>query len=183
MNIASGNDFILRTFQYGDEASLALAANDERVAANLRDVFPNPYTLDNAKEWVNFQVKTNGQQLTSFAIIVNDKVAGGIAIVPQDDVAQISAEIGYWLGVDYWGRGIATEAVGLMATYAFEHFPTIHRLFAKVYSRNVASMRVLEKVGFVLEGIHRESVQKNDVILDEHHYALLKRNFSWRANT
>ncbi|MHC4856890.1 MAG: GNAT family N-acetyltransferase, partial [Planctomycetota bacterium] len=78
-----------------------------------------------------------------------------------------SAEIGYWIAEDHWGRGIGTEAVTKMTVYVFSEMKTV-KLSAPVYSPNKASMRVLEKCGYTLEAIHRKAIFKNDEFLDEH---------------
>ena len=175
--ILKGNKLTLRPYRYGDEESLSIAANNIKIYNNVRDLFPHPYTLTHAKEWVHFQISTDSQQGTSFAIDVEGKVAGSIAIVPQTDILRINAEIGYWLGEDYWGKGIISEAVGLMVGYTFANFAEINRIFAGVLAHNVASMRVLEKNGFQLEAILKEAAIKNDIIEDDYLYALLRKEF------
>jgi RimJ/RimL family protein N-acetyltransferase len=84
-----------------------------------------------------------------------------------------SAEIGYWLGEPFWGRGIITKALAAMTKYAFSNFDLI-RLYAYVFETNPASMRVLEKAGYKLEGRLRKSVIKDGQILDQMVYAMLK---------
>ncbi len=167
----------LRRWNLNDADELVLLANNYNIAKFLTDVFPHPYTLTHAKEWVHFQISTDSQQGTSFAIDVEGKVAGSIAIVPQTDILRINAEIGYWLSEDYWGKGIVSEAVGLMVGYTFANFTEINRIFAGVLAHNVASMRVLEKNGFRLEAILKEAAIKNDIIEDDYLYALLRKEF------
>ncbi len=173
--ILKGNKLTLRPYRYGDEESLSVAANNIKVFNNVRDLFPHPYTLARAKEWVHFQISTDSQQGTSFAIDVAGKVVGSIAIVPQTDILRVNAEIGYWLGEDYWGKGIITEAVRIMVGYTFAEFAEINRIFAGVLAHNVASMRVLEKNGFRLEAILKEAAIKNSIIEDDYLYALLRK--------
>jgi RimJ/RimL family protein N-acetyltransferase len=82
----------------------------------------------------------------------------------------VSAEIGYWLGEPYWGRGIMTEALTAVTLYAIERHQ-LTRLFALPFAGNVASCRVLEKSGYTLEGRLRRSAIKSGVILDQLQYA------------
>ena len=137
----------------------------------LRDSFPFPYTENDAKKWIALHLHKS--PATSFAITINGKMAGAIGIHQKEDVYRKSMELGYWLGEPYWGQGIAVRAVQEISAYAFRTFD-INRLFASVFAGNEPSMRVLQKAGFTLEGIHRNAVIKNGQMLDEHVYALLK---------
>src|SRR5688500_13940703 len=103
---------LLRPWRTGDEESLVRHANNRNVWRNLRDAFPHPYTLADARQYIERQVSES--KSLGFAIEVHGEAAGGIALHPQQDVARRSAEIGYWLGETHWGRGIMTEAVQTM---------------------------------------------------------------------
>lgn len=166
-----GNDFIIRGWQKGDEVSLQKNANNPKVSACLMDRFPSPYTIEAAINWVDSLIDQD--PLINFAITINNEVIGGIGIEPRQDVYRKTAIIGYWLSEELWGKGIMTEAVKLVTEYAFAHLDFI-RLQASVYSKNPASMRVLEKAGYVKEGIMRNAVIKGGEILDEHMYAILR---------
>ncbi|MFN8348542.1 MAG: GNAT family protein [Spirosomataceae bacterium] len=159
--------FHLRPYRDGDETSLAKNADNYRIWRNVRDIFPHPYTLENARQWID--ICKSETKPTVFAIDIDGEVAGGIGIVLQKDIFRKNAEIGYWLGEPYWGKGIATEAVKEMTEYAFCHF-NIHRLYAGVFEYNPASMQVLKKAGFHFEAILRKSVYKEDSLWDEHIY-------------
>ena len=137
----------------------------------MRDRFPHPYTRTDADWWIA-HVRTQWPP-TNFAIVVDGEAAGGIGFIPQEDVSRRSAEIGYWLGEAYWGRGIATDAVRAVTTHIFATFD-ICRIYATVFESNPASARVLEKAGFVYEGRMRQAVTKNGHRLDALMYALLK---------
>lgn len=159
--------FYLRPYRDGDEASLAKNANNYQIWRNVRDIFPNPYTLQDAHQWIGL---CKGEtKPTVFAIDVDGEVIGGIGIVLQKDVFRKNAEIGYWLAEPFWGKGIATEAVQEMTQYAFKYFD-IHRLYAGVFEYNPASMRVLEKAGFHFETILYQSVFKEGKLWNEHIY-------------
>ena len=99
----------LRPWKEGDEESLVRHANNRAIWRNLRDLFPHPYTLADARHWI--QIANPSLKTTNFAIVVDGAAVGGIGLVLKDDVFRRSAEIGYWLGEEYWGRGIVSEAV------------------------------------------------------------------------
>ena len=107
-----------------------------------------------------------------FAIIYKEELCGSIGIFPMQDVYRKSAEIGYWIGEEYWGKGIAARAVEKIVQYGFENFDIV-KIFAGIFSNNRASERVLEKNGFIKEAVLKKAVFKNDEFLDEHRYALL----------
>lgn len=161
----------VREFRPADAASLARHANDRDVWINLRDRFPFPYERTDAEVYIRAVRSFHPQ--TSFALEVDGKAIGGIGIEIRPDVYRRSAEIGYWLGRPYWGRGIATEAVQEISKWAFERFD-LCRLFAEVFAWNPASMRVLEKAGYRREGCLRQSVTKDGRTIDAYLYALVR---------
>lgn len=161
----------LRPWRAGDEASLVRHANNYRVWRNLRNRFPHPYTLHDARLWV--QAASTAEPQTNFAIVVDAQAVGGIGILLQEDVHRHSAEIGYWLGEEYWGRGIVTEAAVAVTEWAFAQFD-LRRIYACVYEWNPASMRVLEKAGYECEGRLRKSVTKDGETIDELIYAIVR---------
>lgn len=166
-----GTGFIIRGWKAGDEVSLQKHADNPKVSLCLMDSFPCPYTMEAAVYWVNNLIDQD--PLVNFAIAIDDKVVGGIGMEPRQDVYRKTAILGYWLSEELWGKGIMPEAVKLVTQYAFEHLDFI-RLQASIYSKNPASMRVLEKAGFVKEGIMRNAVIKHGEVMDEHLYAILK---------
>jgi RimJ/RimL family protein N-acetyltransferase len=161
----------LRPWRPGDEPSLVRYANNRNVWINLRDRFPHPYTATDAEAWID----TAGVEspLANFAIVVNGEAVGGIGLTMGTDIFRRSAEIGYWLGEPLWGRGIASEAARAVTEYAFEYFD-LCRLEAGVFEWNPASMRVLEKVGYVREGRARLGVTKDGRTGDRLQYALIR---------
>jgi [ribosomal protein S5]-alanine N-acetyltransferase len=161
----------LRSWRSGDEDSLVRHADDRDVWINLRDRFPHPYTRDDARAWLRLVAESTPE--TNFAVAVAGEAVGGIGITLQDDVSRRSAEIGYWLGRAYWGRGIATAAVRALTDWAFAHFD-LCRLYAGVFEWNPASARVLEKAGYVLEGRLRRSVTKDGRTIDQLLHALVR---------
>jgi [ribosomal protein S5]-alanine N-acetyltransferase len=140
---------VLRPWREGDESSLVRHANNPNVARNLRDVFPQPYTFSDAERWIA-AAKTLVPG-TNFAIEVEGEAAGSIDIRLHESTPQ-AAEIGFWLGEQFWGRGIMSEAVPAFTRHVFQNFP-VHELHACVFSWNEASRRVLQKAGFRNSGL------------------------------
>jgi RimJ/RimL family protein N-acetyltransferase len=162
----------LRSWRAEDAPAVAALANDRRIARNLRDAFPHPYGLDDARA---FLAAAAARVPDSFlAIEVSGEVAGGIGYTLHSDVERVGAEVGYWLGVDFWGRGIATSALRAVSRHAFDAHPALQRLYAVPFSWNPASARVLEKVGYRKEGTLRRSAIKEGQVLDQWMYALLR---------
>jgi RimJ/RimL family protein N-acetyltransferase len=168
-----GSSCIVRPYRSADAASLAAAANDRRIWLQLRDLFPHPYGLSNAEAYIARVGVVDPAR--SQAIVVDGRAVGGVGLEPMTDVNRRSAEIGYWLGVDYWGRGIATEAVTLVTAWAFGAHGLL-RIFAQPFAENRGSRRVLEKAGYVLEGTMRRSAVKDDVVRDQCVYARLSES-------
>jgi ribosomal-protein-alanine N-acetyltransferase len=162
---------VLRAWKPGDEPSLVRHANSRTIWRNLRDAFPHPYTLVDAKRWIETANPTTA--ITNFAIIVDGAAVGAIGLVLREDVFRRSAEIGYWLGEEFWGRGIVTEAVCAVTDYAFETFD-LCRVYAGVFEWNPASMRVLEKAGYEFECRMKKSVTKDGETIDEFIYAVVR---------
>lgn len=156
--------FRIRSFRAEDAASIARHANNPKIAAQVRDRFPHPYTLENAHEYLR---NLNRDPETAFAIAdaEHDQVIGGIALFPGTDIERVSSEIGYWLSEQYWGKGIATQAVIALTDFAFASFG-FTRLFALPFAQNAASCRVLEKAGYTRDALLRRAVIKHGVIHD-----------------
>lgn len=160
----------VRSWHVRDVASLVANANDRDIWLNLRDRFPHPYTIRDGASFI--KVARDLRPETFFAIAVDDNAVGGIGFVLQHDVERVSAEIGYWLGRPYWGRGIASEALVALTRHAIDAHG-LTRVFALPFAHNVASCRVLEKSGYVLEGRLRRSAIKNGQIIDQLQYAFV----------
>ncbi len=162
---------MLRYWRRGDEASLVRHANNYDIWRNLRDRFPHPYTHEDAREWIDHTL--NEDPPVNLAITVNHEAIGGIGIIPGSDIHHRSAEIGYWLGEEFWGRGIATEAVKAASQWAVDNYD-LNRLWAGVFEHNAASARVLVKAGYQFEARLRQAVTKESRALDELIYALVR---------
>ena len=158
----------IRDYRPCDAESLAKHANNRKVWLGLRDAFPHPYTIEDAKNFLQGSVA--GLPRINFCIEINGTAVGGIGLRPGEDVHRHTAEFGYWLAEEFWGRGIMSEVVPAFADYCFKEF-SLNRLFAMPHSSNPASARVLEKAGFVLEGRLRKNVVKDGKVLDSLLYA------------
>lgn len=167
-------DIIIRSWQKGDEEDLAHQANNKKIFDNVRDLFPHPYTIEEAKKWILFNSKLRPSQ--NKAIVVDGRVAGSIGMMRMEDIYRKNAEVGYFLGEVYWGKGIMTIALRQFVDYIFHTFDII-RISAPVIEHNRASQRVLEKVGFRKEAYHIKSIFKNGEYLNELVYALLREDF------
>lgn len=161
----------VRSWRAGDEPSLARHADNEQLWRNVRDHFPHPYTLADAQAWV--AAASGAVPETQFAIEVDGEAAGGVGLFLQEDVARYSAELGYWLGEGYWGRGLMTAVVRGFTEHAFRMFE-LCRIYAIVFEWNPASRRVLEKAGYTLEGRLRRAAVKEGRVLDQFLYAVVR---------
>jgi RimJ/RimL family protein N-acetyltransferase len=161
----------VRSWRPGDAAALAEHANNRTVWLNLRDRFPHPYTRHDARAFLASVVGARPE--THFAIETDGAAVGGIGFRIQTDVERIGAELGYWLGEAYWGRGIATAAVRAVTEHAMRAHGLV-RVFALPFAHNRASARVLEKAGFTLEGIMRSSAVKDGRVVDQLLYARIR---------
>jgi [ribosomal protein S5]-alanine N-acetyltransferase len=164
-------DCVIREYEAADADALVRYANERRIWLNLRDRFPHPYTAVSAARWLE-QVALE-QPTVSFAIATPKELIGGIGVVLGIDVFRETAEIGYWLGVPFWNRGIATRAVRVFTAWSFERYG-LRRIYAGVFETNFASARVLEKCGYVCEGRLRKSIIKDGRVLDELLYAIVR---------
>lgn len=161
----------VRSWRVSDLEPLVRYANNRTIWLNLRDRFPHPYTKSDGQRFIRTMRQADPE--TAFAIAVDGEAAGGIGFMLQHDVDRASAEIGYWLGEPFWGRGIATEALVAVTGHAIEAHG-LTRVFAVPFAHNTASCRVLEKAGYALEGRLRRSAIKDGRILDQLQYAFIK---------
>lgn len=162
---------VLRPWDTRDIDVLPEIANDRRIWRNVRDMFPQPYERSHAESWV--ALCQGGAMPHSFAIEFEGRAAGGIGLHPFEDVHRKSAELGYWLGTAYWGRGLATEAVQAITKHGFEDLG-LERIQAGVYDWNEASSRVLVKAGFDFEGRMRRHAFKDGQFVDVLLYARVR---------
>lgn len=162
---------IVRPFASQDAASLARHADNRKVWLNLRDRMPHPYRRADAETFIAAALAAH--PVTSFAIEVEGEAAGCIGFTLHGDIERCAAEVGYWLGEAYWGRGILTAVLRATSPWALEAY-SLTRLFALPFADNAASCRVLEKAGYQLEGTMRASAIKDGQIKDQGLYALVR---------
>ncbi len=160
----------LRELRPADAPSLQRHADDEAVWRNLFDGFPHPYTLAHAEAWCS-----GGSREPMFGhvwgIEVDGEVIGCIAVVPQAGWLRCNAEVGYWIGRAFWGRGIASEALSLVTAWAFDSLPELTRLYAPIFARNEASQAVARRCGYVKEADMPMSAIKAGEVIDRVQYA------------
>ena len=141
-------------------------ANNANIARYLRDRFPHPYSTDDALRFFDYAEQTRDECIA--CIEVNGEAAGAIGVQLRTDIERCSAELGYWLGEPFWGRGIMSAAIRCFTSWAMPRFD-LTRIYAEVFTDNEGSTRVLEKCGFVKVGLLRKAAVKNGV----HHDYLL----------
>ena len=155
----------IRSWRPSDLDSLVRHADNRKIWINLRDRFPHPYTRRDGRNFIRAMRETDPE--TAFAVVVDEAAVGGVGFVLHQD-----AEIGYWLGEAYWGRGITTEALIALTRYAIDTHG-LTRVFAVPFAHNAASCRVLEKAGYLLEGRLHNSAIKDGRIIDQLQYAFI----------
>ena len=163
----------IRKWELSDAKDLAAALSNKKVQDNLRDGLPYPYTEQDGKEFISAMLSADENETFAFAITVNNMVIGSIGIFRQGNIHRQTAELGYYIAEEYWGKGIMTEAVKQICEDVFANSDII-RIYAEPFAYNVASCRVLEKVGFQYEGTLRSNAVKNSKVIDMKMYSLLK---------
>ncbi|MDD7804131.1 MAG: GNAT family protein [Endozoicomonas sp. (ex Botrylloides leachii)] len=171
MRFELGDNYCLRSFLYGDAILLVKHGNNENIAKYLRDSFPHPYTIEHARAWVKY-VKEHEAD-TRFAVTYRDEAIGEIGFVRQPDIHRFSAEIGYWLSEEHWGKGIMSKAVSAISQYAFEQHGMV-RLFADVVEYNKGSRKLLAKCGYQLEGVLPKHIYKSGQFYNQYIYGLVR---------
>lgn len=163
----------IRRWELSDARDLATALSNKKIQDNLRDGLPYPYTEQDGKEFISAMLAANENDTFAFAITVNGKVIGSIGAFRQTNIHNKTAELGYYIAEEYWGKGIMTEAVKQLCDYVFSHTDII-RIYVEPFAYNIGSCRVLEKAGFQYEGTLRSNALKNGNVLDMKMYSKLK---------
>ncbi|RPA69751.1 N-acetyltransferase [Cyclobacteriaceae bacterium YHN15] len=172
MKIEGKKNVSLISWNDGHFHQLYPLANNPNIAKNLRDSFPFPYTIHDARHWIEHNIKFNPPQ--NFAIEYEGKLAGAIGCEIGKDELRTNMEVGFWIGQPFWGKGIASEALVLYTEYALDKFPEVKRIYSQVFETNIASMKVLENAGFEPEAILRHAYIKNGRIGDLFQYVILR---------
>ncbi len=163
--------FTLRPYRKSDLESMVKHINDKAIAGYTLTI-PYPYTMKDARNWwerYKKMMRKRGRNRIACAIVIDGQVVGSIGISRHDH----KAEIGYWLGRAYWGRGLMTAVVKEVTKYGFNTMG-LRRIYACTFPENKASMRVLEKAGYKFEGILRKNVKKGDKLIDEYLFARVR---------
>ncbi len=163
----------IREWRLTDAVNLAELLNNKNILDNLRDGLPYPYTVKDAEEFITAMLSADRDKTFAFAITEGDQVVGSIGVFRCENIHFRTAEMGYYIGEAYWGKGIGTSAVEQACKYIFQHTDII-RIFAEPFAYNIASCRVLEKAGFQFEGVLRSNAIKNGQILDMKMYSRIK---------
>lgn len=172
MKLQGKENICLVSWHEGHFHSLYPIANNLKISKNLRDSFPSPYTIHDARHWIEHNQKFNPPQ--NFAIEYDGKLAGSVGCELGKDELRTNMEIGFWVAEAYWGKGIATEAVQLFTEYALAKFPEVKRIFAQVYDFNVPCMKVLENSGYEPEAILKHAYIKEGQIGDLFQYVIIR---------
>ena len=163
----------IRRWELSDARDLATALSNKKIQDNLGDGLPYPYTEQDGKEFISAMLAANENDTFAFAITVNGKVIGSIGAFRQGNIHRQTAELGYYIAEEYWGKGIMTEAVKQLCDYVFSNTDII-RIYAEPFAYNIGSCRVLEKAGFQYEGTLRSNALKNGNVFDMKMYSKLK---------
>lgn len=163
----------IRNWELSDARDLAVAISNTKIQDNLRDGLPYPYSELDAAEFISAMLAADKSSTFAFAITVDGRAIGSIGVFRQGNIHRQTAELGYYIAEEYWGKGIATEAVQQICKHVFENSDIV-RIYAEPFAYNKASCRVLEKAGFQFEGTLRNNAVKNGKVIDMKMYSRLK---------
>lgn len=163
----------IRKWELSDAKDLAIALSNKKIQNNLRDGLPYPYTEKDGADFISAMLSVDENDTFAFAIMADNKVVGSIGVFRQGNIHRLTAELGYYVAEEYWGKGIMTKAIKQICEYVFGKSDII-RIYAEPFAYNIASCRVLEKVGFQYEGTLRCNAVKNGKVSDMKMYSLLK---------
>ena len=163
----------IRKWKLTDAKNIAVALSNKKIQDNLRDGLPYPYTEQDGIDFISSMLSANEDETFAFAITLDDKAIGSIAVFRQQNIHRQTAEMGYYIAEEYWGKGIMTDAVKQICEYVFKN-SDILRIYAEPFAYNAGSCRVLEKAGFQYEGTLRNNAVKNGKVIDMKMYSLLR---------
>ena len=163
----------IRKWKLTDAKDIAVALSNKKTQDNLRDGLPYPYSEQDGIDFISSMLSANEDETFAFAITLDDKVIGSIGVFRQQNIHRQTAEMGYYIAEEYWGKGIMTDAVKQICNYVFKN-SDILRIYAEPFAYNTGSCRVLEKAGFQYEGTLRNNAVKNGKVIDMKMYSLLR---------
>ena len=155
----------IRKWKLSDAKDLAVALSNKKIQDNLRDGLPYPYSEQDGIDFISSMLSANEDETFAFAITLDDKVIGSIGVFRQQNIHRQTAEMGYYIAEEYWGKGIMTDAVKQICEYVFKN-SDILRIYAEPFAYNTGSCRVLEKAGFQYEGTLRNNAVKNGKVIE-----------------
>lgn len=163
----------IRKWKLTDAKDIAVALSNKKIQDNLRDGLPYPYSEQDGIDFISSMLSANEDETFAFAITLDDKVIGSIGVFRQQNIHRQTAEMGYYIAEEHWGKGIMTDAVKQICEYVFKN-SDILRIYAEPFAYNTGSCRVLEKAGFQYEGTLRNNAVKNGKVIDMKMYSLLR---------
>ena len=163
----------IRKWKLTDAKDIAVALSNKKIQDNLRDGLPYPYSEQDGIDFISSMLSANEDETFAFAITLDDKVIGSIGVFRQQNIHRQTAEMGYYIAEEHWGKGIMTDAVKQICNYVFKN-SDILRIYAEPFAYNTGSCRVLEKAGFQYEGTLRKNAVKNGKVIDMKMYSLLR---------
>jgi len=169
-----GKRVVLRALRNSDAQSLYENAKDKEIS--FYTTLPNPYTLADAQKFIRNAKRDFGRGAYEFCIELDGKVIGMMSLTKVDS-KNMNAEVGYWLGMNYWKKGFASEALKLLVHFGFTKLNLV-RIYAKVLHENIDSSLLLEKNGFKLEGRLRKNLFRNGIRYDTLLYGFLKDEYA-----
>ena len=164
---------IIRKWKLTDAKDIAVALSNKKIQDNLRDGLPYPYSEQDGIDFISSMLSANEDETFAFAITLDDKTIGSIGVFRQQNIHRQTAEMGYYIAEEYWGKGIMTDAIKQICEYVFKN-SDILRIYAEPFAYNTGSCRVLEKAGFQYEGTLRNNAVKNGKVIDMKMYSLLR---------
>ena len=162
-------DLKLRSWNIDDALDLSIAGSNPDVESNMNDGFPNPYTIEKAMQFIEASHESDNLLL---AIEIQGKVIGSIGAF-FDKYDRTTAKIAYFIGREYWNKGIGTNAIKAITSYLVEE-KGIVKIIAEPFERNIGSRKALEKAGFTLKEIVINGNAKAGIVINSCRYEYIK---------
>ncbi|BCS91357.1 MAG: 30S ribosomal protein S5 alanine N-acetyltransferase [Candidatus Micrarchaeota archaeon] len=176
---SSRSRVMLRSLDNKDALRISELGNDKEIYRNEGLRFPHPYDINTAIDFIFFsEISESENRSYNLAIIKKDEnLLIGIASIYNIDNVNRKAEIGYWIGRSYWGKGYGSEAAELCVAYAF-YYMKMHKIYAEILEYNDRSKRLLERLNFKNTGRFRSDIKKGFRYYDVLYYELLRNEYN-----